>query len=112
MIRIRLGLRGSTRSTVLCSMLRSPVMEMSCLGSAARDKGQKRVPEPPARMTMYTNSSLLVLDTVDKVGDLPPQAADPFGGVKDVPQGLPEIGHLLAGNAVQQGPLQGDPETP
>ena len=29
-------------------------MEMSCLGRAARDKGQKRVPEPPARITIYT----------------------------------------------------------
>src|SRR6185369_15432606 len=103
---MRLGLRGSTRSTVRWSMVRSPVMEMSCLGRAARDKGQKRVPEPPARMTIYTLPPLLVLNSIDEVGHIPSETADGLGGVEDIPERLPKIGHLMSGRPIEENRFQ------
>ena len=41
----------SSRAAVSCSMVRSPVRARSCLGRSSRDRGQRRVPAPPERMT-------------------------------------------------------------
>jgi len=52
MMRMRSALiSGISRITVAWIIVVSPMMRVSCLGEAARDTGQKRVPEPPAMMT-------------------------------------------------------------
>ena len=43
----------SRRRTVCWSMLSSSTMGKNCLGCCSRDRGQSRVPEPPAIITGY-----------------------------------------------------------
>jgi para-nitrobenzyl esterase len=50
----------SSRSAVSCSMVRSPVRGSSCFGYMARDAGQRRVPEPPERMTGWMRAIRLL----------------------------------------------------
>src|SRR6185369_5390177 len=102
-IRIRLGLRGRTRSTVLCSMLRSPVIEISCLGRAARESGQNLVPDPPASMTMYmAELPLFVLNSINKIRNFASKQTDRFGSIEDIPQCLAEVSYLLTAGTVAQ----------
>jgi len=41
--------------------LPSPESTKNCFGKLDRDKGQRRVPEPPQRMTGVTTDDLLIL---------------------------------------------------
>ena len=44
---------GARRATVASSRLSSPSRQRNCLGICWRDIGQRRVPDPPARMTAF-----------------------------------------------------------
>src|SRR6516164_4722185 len=55
---MRFGRSGMTRSTVRWSMDVPPKTDISCFGVFLRERGQNRVPEPPARITAYMLSSL------------------------------------------------------
>src|SRR3954471_19067736 len=48
------GIAGASRSIVSRSSVRSPSRARSCLGRDLRDRGQKRVPLPPARISACT----------------------------------------------------------
>ncbi len=41
----------ATRAAVSCSIVRSPTSGSSCFGYSSRESGQRRVPEPPERIT-------------------------------------------------------------
>src|SRR6266704_3474009 len=57
--RMRFGLSGRTRSTVRWSIDLPPSTDISCFGFFFRERGQNRVPEPPARITAYIIPSLV-----------------------------------------------------
>ena len=55
-LQIKMGLAASVpfnRVMVSCSMVLSDVNDKNCLGSAARDFGQRRLPVPPASTTGF-----------------------------------------------------------
>ena len=57
------------RRIVSCSMVLSPAKGKYCLGYALRDSGQRRVPEPPERITgviLYNTHLKLLLEVKHK----------------------------------------------
>jgi len=48
-------------------MERSPASDRNCLGNKARDRGHKRVPEPPARTTGTTTEEAGIIVTDEKI---------------------------------------------
>src|SRR4051812_932146 len=102
------ALKPRVRPAVCCSSVRSPFSAWSCFGYCSRESGQRRVPEPPHRITGWISVGVTPSSIMDFWGWLQ-DSGDPSSlaeellvtpvcdkaGVVVCPCALPHLAHLL-----------------